>query len=151
MKTENKTTSENKKIFCIRGKKVILDFGAAELYSVKTKTLRRAVLKNKNRFADESLFTLTQREWDKLKSVHEFDAFERSKTLPMAFNHDGLVMLSNILNSETAINMHVHIIRMLHNAGRLKFEDLLFTIENKDFISGSVFHSPSIQNSIQLN
>ena len=88
---------------------------------------------------------------DELKSVHEFAAFERSKTLPMAFNHDGLVMLSNILNSKTAINMHIHIIRMLHNAGKLKFKGLLFTLENKNLISGSVFHSPSIPNSFHLN
>lgn len=47
-----------RKIYMIRGKKVMLDRDLAELYSVETKRLKEAVRRNINRFPDDFMFEL---------------------------------------------------------------------------------------------
>ena len=51
------------KIYEIRGLKVMLDFDLAEMYEVETKRLKEAVKRNANRFPDDFMFTLTQKEF----------------------------------------------------------------------------------------
>jgi len=46
-----------KKIFEIRGHKVMLDFDLAEMYEVETKRLKEAVNRNITRFPDDFMFT----------------------------------------------------------------------------------------------
>lgn len=48
-------------ILLIRGQKVMLDSDLAALYSVKTKTLNRAVKRNRNRFPADFMLQLTSR------------------------------------------------------------------------------------------
>ena len=48
------------KIFLIRGKKVMLDSDLAVLYGVETKTLKRAVKRNTDRFPEDFMFQLTK-------------------------------------------------------------------------------------------
>jgi hypothetical protein len=45
-----------KKILFIRGQKVMLDRGLAELYSVETRVLNQAVSRNIKRFPEDSIF-----------------------------------------------------------------------------------------------
>lgn len=52
------------KIYEIRGQKVMLDFDLAELYEVETRTLNQAVKRNINRFPEDFMFRLTQKEWE---------------------------------------------------------------------------------------
>jgi hypothetical protein len=51
-----------KAIFLIRGQKVILDRDLARLYGVETRVLNQAVRRNKNRFADDFMLSLTREE-----------------------------------------------------------------------------------------
>ena len=46
-------------ILLIRGQKVMLDSDLATLYSVETKTLNRAVKRNRDRFPTDFMFQLT--------------------------------------------------------------------------------------------
>lgn len=55
------------KILLIRGQKVILDEGLAELYEVETKALSRAVKRNLDRFPEDSMFQLTPDEFMNLR------------------------------------------------------------------------------------
>ena len=48
-----------RKIFLIRGHKVMLDSDLAELYGVQTKALTRAVKRNLDRFPEDFMFQLT--------------------------------------------------------------------------------------------
>ena len=49
-----------KKIYLIRGHKVILDRDLAELYGVETRVLNQAVRRNLDRFPEDFMFALTR-------------------------------------------------------------------------------------------
>ena len=51
-----------KRIFMIRGQKVIIDRDLAELYGVETRHLKRQVRRNIQRFPEEFMFQLTKQE-----------------------------------------------------------------------------------------
>lgn len=107
------------KIYHIRGKRMMLDSDLAQLYNVETKVLNQAVKRNMLRFPDDFMFTLTQTEWEILRSQivtsKSNDASNMRggrRTLPFAFTEQGIAMLSSILNSETAILVNIQIIRV---------------------------------------
>jgi hypothetical protein len=56
------------KIYEIRGHKVMLDFDLAEMYEVETKRLKESVKRNLSRFPNDFMFTLTQKEFQDLRS-----------------------------------------------------------------------------------
>jgi hypothetical protein len=56
-----------KKIFLIRGEKVMLDGDLAELYEVETFNLNKAVKRNVGRFPQDFMFQLTKEETDSLR------------------------------------------------------------------------------------
>ena len=53
-----------KKIFLLRGQKVMLDKNLAQLYGVSTRALNQAVKRNPDRFPDDFMFQLTKEEAD---------------------------------------------------------------------------------------
>jgi len=57
-----------KKIYEIRGHKVMLDFDLAELYEVEVKRLKEAVRRNMKRFPDDFMFELNYKEFTNLRS-----------------------------------------------------------------------------------
>ena len=57
-----------RKIYEIRGYKVLLDSDLAELYNVETKNLKRAVRTNIERFPDDFMFELTKEEYESLRA-----------------------------------------------------------------------------------
>lgn len=57
-----------RRIYLIRGQKVMLDFDLAELYGVTTKQLNQQVRRNKKRFPDDFMFQLTKEEVEILRS-----------------------------------------------------------------------------------
>ncbi|HYO20810.1 MAG TPA: ORF6N domain-containing protein, partial [Flavisolibacter sp.] len=69
--------------------------------------------RNAARFPKDFMFTLTAKEYDVLKSQN---ATSRSwggrRTLPNAFTEQGVAMLSSVLNSDTAIEVNIRIIRV---------------------------------------
>src|SRR5689334_9649258 len=56
-----------KKIFSIRGLKVMVDSDLADLYGVETKYLKRVVKRNLNRFPPHFMFELSSREHENLR------------------------------------------------------------------------------------
>ena len=52
------------RIYEIRGQRVMLDFDLARLYEVETKVFNQAVKRNINRFPEDFMFQLTEREWN---------------------------------------------------------------------------------------
>ena len=69
--------SIEKKIFVIRGQKVMLDRDLAELYGVATKALNQAIKRNKKRFPNDFMFSLTKAEKEKV--VTNCDRLEKLK------------------------------------------------------------------------
>ncbi len=116
MKTNIKmiiTERIEQKIFHIRGKKVMLDKDLAELYSVPTYRFNEQVKRNKSRFPNDFMFRLSRRETAELiANCDRFKMLKHSSHLPFAFTEQGVAMLSSILNSERAITINIHIMRV---------------------------------------
>jgi hypothetical protein len=115
------------KIYLIRGQKVMLDADLAELYQVETKRLNEQVRRNIERFPVDFMFKLTQKEFENLKSQFATSSWGGRRKLPLAFTEQGVSMLSGVLNSDTAIRVHIQIIRVF-----AKMKELLLT--HKDIL-----------------
>lgn len=100
------------KIYAIRGEKVMLDKDLSAMYGVETKQLKRQVKRNINRFPKDFMFTLTRKEFENLRSQIGTSSWGGIRYMPMAFTEQGVAMLSSILNSKTAIEVNIRIIRV---------------------------------------
>ena len=114
------------KIFEIRGQRVMLDVDLAEMYEVDTKRLKESVKRNITRFPPDFMFTLTQKEFQGLRSQFATSNRGGTRYLPSAFTEQGVAMLSSILNSEKAIDVNIAIIRtfVLVKQSVLDYKDL---------------------------
>ena len=101
----------NSKIFIIRGMKVMLDMDLAALYGVETKMLKRAVKRNIERFPEDFMFKLIEKEFDNLRCQFGTSSWGGLRYLPYAFTENGVAMLSSVLNSERAITVNIQIMR----------------------------------------
>jgi hypothetical protein len=115
------------KIYFIRGLKVMLDVDLAALYQVETKQLKRQVRRNIERFPKNFMFELTAEEFENLRSQFGTSNWGGARYLPMAFTEQGVSMLSGVLNSPVAIQVHIQIIRIF-----TKMRELL--LSNKDIL-----------------
>ena len=102
-----------RKIYRIRGHKVMLDSDLAELYGVKTKVLLQAVKRNIQRFPLDFMFQLNNQEVMSLRSQIVTSKSGRGgrRYQPYVFTEQGIAMLSSVLNSERAIEVNIHIMR----------------------------------------
>lgn len=102
-----------KKIYEIRGQKVMLDFDLAELYEVETRALNQAVKRNIDIFPDDFMFQLTPSEWENMLSqIVMTYPIKRPKTaIPFAFTEHGVTMLANVLKSKKARQTSIAIVR----------------------------------------
>jgi hypothetical protein len=134
-----------RRIYLIRGERVMLDLDLAALYGVPTKSLNLAVKRNAARFPNDFMFQLTRAEAEGLRlqigtsngsASLEVPALrfqnETSKSrrggrryLPYAFTEQGVAMLSSVLRSKRAVHVNIAIMRtfvrlremLLSNAG----------------------------------
>jgi phage regulator Rha-like protein len=106
-----------RKIYLIRGQKVMLDSDLAELYEVPTKALVQAVKRNAKRFPVDFMFLLTNHDVIGLRSQFVTSKPGRGgrRYQPYAFTEQGVAMLSSILNSERAVEVNIQIIRVFVN------------------------------------
>ena len=100
-----------RKIYFIRGHKVMLDSDLAELYSVPTKRLNEQVRRNKKRFPPDFMLELSSEEAESLRSQFATSKRGGRRYLPHAFTEQGVAMLSTVLNSERAIEVNIQIMR----------------------------------------
>ncbi len=101
-----------RKIYTIRGIKVMLDSDLAALYGVPTKVLNQSIKRNQKRFPADFMFRLTQEEWAVLRSqIVTTNQRGGRQYLPYAFTEHGVAMLSSVLNSEKAIQINIQIMR----------------------------------------
>jgi phage regulator Rha-like protein len=103
-----------RRIFLIRGQKVMLDRDLAELYGVATKVFNQAVRRNLDRFPEDFTFQLTKAETAALRSqtvTLKKGRGRYSKYAAFAFTENGVAILSSILRSKRAVAMNILIIR----------------------------------------
>jgi ORF6N domain len=138
------------KIYLIRGMRVMLDSDLAEVYQVETRVLKQAVRRNLHRFPLDFMFELSLEETRRIESLRSqtvtLDAEKSkrgkySKYAPFAFTEHGAVMLASVLNSATAIEASIKVVRAfvrlrtlvsLHEEIRHKLEELERKYEHHD-------------------
>jgi len=109
----------------------MLDEDLAEMYGVDTKRLNEQVKRNIDRFPKDFMFPLTSNEFKNLKSQFATSSWGGRRKLPIAFTEYGVMMLSSVLNSPTAIQVNIRIIRVYTKLRELllTYKDILLKLE----------------------
>lgn len=100
-----------RKIYLIRGQKVMIDSDLAKLYQVTTGNLNLAVRRNAERFPADFMFQLTEREFNDLSLQTAISNRGGRRYRPYAFTEHGVAMLSAVLKSRRAVEMSILIVR----------------------------------------
>lgn len=105
--------SIERRIYIIRGQKVMLDADMAHLYKVSTSRLNEQVKRNRNRFPADFMFQLHRDEVDILMSQNAISSSGHGgRRKPMyAFTEQGVAMLSSVLKSDRAVYVNIAIMR----------------------------------------
>ena len=133
----------------IRGQKVMLDKDLAEMYSVQTSALNQAVKRNILRFPDDFMFQLSQNEFESLISQNAISNNKGrggTRKLPYAFTEQGVAMLSSVLNSETAIQVNIQIIRVFTKMKQLLLDNKELFLKIEKIERKLTEHDKDLQN-----
>jgi hypothetical protein len=98
-------------IFLIRGQRIMLDSDLAKIYGVTTKQLNQQFKRNQKRFPDDFAFVLTNQEVAQMRSQIVTSSRRNFRRAPIAFTEHGALMLGNILNSKTAVEASIRVVR----------------------------------------
>lgn len=95
-----------RKIYAVRGYRVMLDRDLAALYGVQTRILNQAVKRNIERFPPHFMLSLTRSEIERISQFVTSLKFSKSV---QAFTEQGVAMLSSVLHSDWAIQVNIAI------------------------------------------
>lgn len=113
------------KIDVLRHRKVKIDFDLALLNEFPTKRVNEQVIRNLDRFPKDFMFQLTPKEWDDFRSQNATANSEMRRNTPYAFTEQGVLMLSNVLNNQKAIQVNIQLVRIF-----TKMRDMLMSQNN---------------------
>jgi hypothetical protein len=133
MKTNLAVDVISRKIYFVRGKKILLDQDLAILYGVATKNLNKAVRRNLERFPEDFMFQLSRKEAEFLRfQIGTLKRGAHRKYLPLVFTEQGVAMLSSVLKSKKAARVNVAIMRAFVRLREmlLSNEELLRKMQN---------------------
>jgi|SRR5271165_6524636 len=93
-----------RRIYLIRGQKVMLDSDLAEIYQVPTKVLNQAARRNAERFPEDFMFQLSKEEFANLRSqiVTSSSGYGGQRYQPYAFTEHGVAMLCHLSSKANA-------------------------------------------------
>jgi len=138
-----------RRIYLLRGQKIMLDRDLAELYGVDTRTLNQAVRRNIDRFPEDFMFALDRDEIRNISQIVICPKIKHAKNV-YAFTEQGVAMLSGVLNSKRAVQVNIAIMRtfvklreMLNTSRELakKFQELERRIAGHDKSIGILFEA----------
>jgi hypothetical protein len=101
----------SQRILMVRGLRVILDSDLARLYGATPKRFNEQVRRNLKRFPTGFMFRLTDQEVAILRSQIATSSWGGRRYPPLAFTEHGAVMAATILNSPTAIEASIFVVR----------------------------------------
>ena len=119
-----------RRIYLIRGQKVMLDSDLAELYEVEPRALVQAVKRNSDRFPEDFMFQLTEEEAQAMRSQFVIASKRNVRFRPYVFTEQGIAMLSSVLRSKRAVQVNIVIMRAF-----VKLREMLLSNEelNRQF------------------
>ena len=133
-----------KKIYIIRGQKVMLDFELAEIYGYETKAFNQQVKRNIEKFDEDFMFRLTDEEVSELSRSQNVTLNKSAgrgsniKYNPHAFTEQGIYMLMTVLKGELAVKQSKALIRTFK-----QMKD--YIVENQGLIGKREFLQLSMQ------
>jgi len=139
-----------KKIYLIRGLRVMLDRDLSLLYGVATRDLNKAVSRNLDRFPSDFMIQLNKSESQILKFQFGTSSWGGTRKLPRAFTEQGIAMLSSVLRSRKAIRVNIQIMRAFVKLRRIlsahkelarKLDQLEHKFERHDVEIKAVFNA----------
>jgi hypothetical protein len=98
-------------IHLVRGQRVMLDSDLAAIYGVTTKRLNEQLKRNRKRFPADFAFQLTTEESETLRSQIATSNKGGRRYRPWVFTEHGAIMLASVLNSDTAVEASVRVVR----------------------------------------
>jgi hypothetical protein len=99
-------------IHFIRAQKVMLDSDLAAIYGVTTAQLNQALRRNRARFPRDFAFKLSPAEFESLRSQLVISKSRGGRRYsPWVFTEYGALMLASVLNSSTAFEASIRVIR----------------------------------------
>jgi hypothetical protein len=110
-----------RRIFVVRGQRVMLDSDLAQLYGIPTHRLNEQVSRNRDRFPSDFAYQLTRQEFSDLISQFAISKSVRGgrRKPPWVFTEHGVAMLSSVLRSPRAAQVNIAIMRAFVNMRRL--------------------------------
>ncbi len=116
-----------RKIYLIRGQKVMLYSDIAELYGVTTKRLNEQIRRNADRFPVDFMFQLSFVEYEHLRSQIATSSLKHGgrRYLPCAFTEHGALMAASVLNTPRAIEVSLYVVRAF-----VKLREMIATHKN---------------------
>jgi len=91
----------------------MLDADLAVLYGVTTKRLNEQVKRNRDRFPEDFMFQLTEKEKAEVVAICDhLQKLKFSSNLPYAFTEHGAIMLATVLNSPIAVEASIQVVRV---------------------------------------
>ncbi len=107
------------KIYTIRGVQVMLDSDLAEIYGYETKNFNRQVKNNIEKFPEDMMFQLNQKEVEQISRCKNFTSIMQVKGVkggrtyfPFVFTEQGIYMLMTVLKGELATQQSLALVRM---------------------------------------
>ncbi|HET6370971.1 MAG TPA: ORF6N domain-containing protein [Nitrospiria bacterium] len=103
-----------KKIFQLRGNRVMLDVDLAALYGVEVRALNQAVKRHIERFPEDFICRLSRKEIDEIvrseAGASRYKGLKFSKNVS-AFTERGIAMLSGVVDSPRAVQVGIVLMR----------------------------------------
>lgn len=102
-----------RRIYLLRGHRVMLDSDLARIYGVTTARLNQQVHRNRRRFPGDFLFRLTRGEFGGLILQNATSSLGHGgrRKLPYAFTEHGAIMAASVLNTVVAVQASVQVVR----------------------------------------
>jgi hypothetical protein len=134
----------------LRGRKIILDADLAKIYGVSTKRLNEQVGRNIDRFPEDFMFRLTDKEKEEVvANCDHLQKLKYSYQSPHAFTRNGANMLSAILKTSVAINRSIQIMRAFSALEELMTKQKQVLVKSPDIMNKLSVHSRSIMHLFQ--
>jgi hypothetical protein len=114
-----------RRVYLIRGHKVMIDSDLAKLYGIATRVLNQAVRRNLDRFPADFMFQLSKsefRDWRSQFVTSNSASRMGLRRAPLVFTEHGILMLSSVLRSKRAVQVNIAIMRTF-----IKLRELLAT------------------------
>ena len=116
------------RLYMIRGKRVLLDADLAIIYGYTTKAFNQQVKNNIEKFDEDFMFELSDKEVENLRSKFlTANISSKSRYNPHVFTEQGLYMLMTVLKGPLAVKQSKALIRTFK-----KMKD--YILENRDLI-----------------